>query len=316
MILAILKIRLLQLKRTLDTLSFLEALPFPIAVIIGVWLLYKNMQLYPNYLYVLLLLVISLITIHVNRTDKSFIQLISPQTAKIYLTEYLFFTAPLLLIIGCSTHWYGLFFLLPIYLSLPFFHYTPKKNRNTYRLIALVPVQYFEWRSGMRKYFWAIASCYALAIVSSAVPFLSLLLLFLLSSIIGYFYTQCEPISILGVAEVPPQTFLATKLRTHSLLLLLFIAPIVIAYVILQAKTAWIFAILLPILLLRFQLMILLKYALYEPNTRLNGHTTVVDLYIFLVILVPILLPLLLVIYRRNYKKSLNNLKFYLDAYH
>ncbi|MTI32384.1 hypothetical protein [Xanthovirga aplysinae] len=177
-----------------------------------------------------------------------------------------------------------------------------------------IPITNFEWRSGLRKNFYAILPIYLLALSLSFFPYVSLLLLWVFSFFLSSFYMECEPLDILlARSEDSAQSFIKEKLREHLQLYIFITFPIVLLYGIFHFGSFWIPLVVYLLSLINICYFILSKYASYEPNMILKANT-VLHVMVSFGIFLPFLLPLSLILCIRNYFISIEKLKYYLDA--
>src|SRR5699024_10932148 len=113
--------------------------------------------------------------------------------AKIYITEYHFFSLPILIAIALSVHWYCLFILTASYFL---FSVCPCRsimlNGKLRFSFPLILKDNFEWISGFRKNIGSLSFFYLLALALLCYPYASLYALWLLLGIVGTFYRECE----------------------------------------------------------------------------------------------------------------------------
>lgn len=283
------------------------------------WFMYKQMNISPGCYYMTGLIALSTALIHIYRKDKRFLLTTGIKVTKTYFAEYTFFSIPFLVLMAFSIHWYCLFILLVFYLMISTVNYTYRqKARNRYTL-PFLPEKNFEWISGIRKNLLPLSGLYLLALVLLKYPYASLLVLWIMLAIIASFYQECEPSEVINLPELPPPLFILQKLKLHLVTYLLFSIPILSGYSIFHIHTAWEACIIFILSLINLSLFILSKYALYEPSQNLSANNLLVTI-IHLCMLVPVigqfLFPVPLLMSARAYRRSLNNLKPYLDAYH
>lgn len=277
------------------------------------------MNIYPNCLYVTGFLILVVFSIHLFRKDKHFILTTGSSPMWIYISEYTFFTLPLLLVMLISSHWYCVFLLFPVYLIISLFNYMPKSKMLHRNPFIFIPDQNFEWKAGVRKNLWIILFIYLLAIGLLYYKYASLIILWLLLAVIASFYQECEPLNILELQELPSNRFISHKIKLHLKSYMLFSSPIIVGSLLLHPDTTWIALFIFVLSLVNLSLFILSKYALYEPRRNLSANNflnTLIHLSILIPVVGPFLFPIPLLMSIRAYKRSLYNLKYYLDAYH
>lgn len=315
MIKKFLKIRLIQIKREMENLGILYSLVSFILIAAVGFMFYNQIKNYPNYLYATALAIFVVLNIHVNRKDKRFISINCEYSRLIYLSEYLFFSIPLFIIIITSSRWYSLLILLSSYMAISFIDYESKKKVGIINFSKVIPYHNFEWRSGLRKYFWYILLIYTLAVGLLFIKFVSLFLFWILVGCFALFYQECEPLNILQINEMPAQRFIQWKIKGHLLLFVILSLPIMAGYILFNPDHIWITSLVYSASLLNFILFILLKYSSYEPNAILPGSAMIGISIAYCSIIMPFLLPIPLIMCVRGLKKSLSNLDYYLNAY-
>lgn len=273
----------------------------------------------PSCYYMIGLISATALFIQIYRKDKRFLSTTGMDTFKIYFSEYTFFSIPLLILIAFSPCWYCLFILPALFAVISLVTFSPNRKIQTLYTLPFIPYTNFEWISGMRKNLWSVLILYLLAFYLFRYPYASLFVLWIMLGIIASFYKECEPFNIINLSELPPKKFIHTKLKLHLRLYILFTLPIMVGYCIFQIQTAWAALIIFVLLLINLSLFIVSKYAIYKPTKILSANNsliTVIHMCMIIPVIGQFLFPVPLLMSIRAYRKSLHNLKQYLDAYH
>ena len=149
---------------------------------------------------------IVLIWIHFSRKDLPFVFKNIERPHFSLSTEYLFISLPFMIAASNSSH-KGMFaLLLCLCFLLPYF---PVFHRRFYGhfIIKYLPPTVFEWKSGLRKYFFAFVLLYAIALAVSWFKIFPLFVLWLLTTLIMSFYDENEEVKLLF--EMPEMSSLS-----------------------------------------------------------------------------------------------------------
>lgn len=313
-----LRLRILQIRRELLQLGWWRAGILLVICFFGGVALYQQLRLFPRCLYVTGLLAIAVGMIHLSRKDKTFVLMTGESPARIFFAEYAVFSVPVFILMLLTPFWYLPLALLATYAGLSVLYYRPYQKTGFTRSFSFLPPDNFEWESGIRINFWVLLLLYLAAIGFSVYAYVSLYILWLLVAVIASFYQECEPLQILGTWEMPPREFVHRKVRSHLKCYLVFCAPIILAYVICHPRTSWLAVLVVVLSCVNLSFFILSKYAIYEPQRKLTANATLVSvIHLFMLVPMagPFLFPVPLVMGIRAYRKSLHQLKYYLNAY-
>ncbi len=308
----ILKTRFIQLKRMLLELGFIYLLLFLVVVFIlgtqfsaladSPWLsAYLSFQL--------------ILSIHLTRKDKQFLESIFPNSKQIYWAEYGLLSLPVLAFLMFRLEW----IVFPIYLTaifcIPFIQFSIRVSRTK----LFFPTNWlaknnFEWRSGMKKAGWMMLFLQIVSIV--CMPY-GLKFAWLLAGVgslfaVSSFYTKFEPRTFLEATGVNPKQFLWRKIKNHYWSLLISLAPVMLCQIAFYPTSSMF---VFPFLLVAFMILsalIITKYASYEPNSEV-GSAFQITYGIFVGgIILPIFLFVPLFFIVRKYPKAVGNLEEYL----
>jgi hypothetical protein len=311
MAIIIIKTRLIQLSRIIRQLGWLYTLIVTIVAVFSVWVLF-NGEKGLNKAYIITGLGAMLpFGIHAGRGDKFFIYSISDKPYLIYFTEYLIVEfLPIFYLLVEQYYVLTSFLLLPPILlgMLPVGFF----NKNRRKVSSSWPVgrKDFEWISGLRRSSPALAFIYLLAIISLAVPFLSLLFAWYLALSICSFYKESESLQMLLVNERTVNAFLMNKVMAHQKNYWKFILPIVAVYGLIHQNHWLIIVLFVVFVFLGLSFAVINKYSNYEPEGY-SGNDLLNSL-VFGSVFIPFLAPLPMVLLIRSTIKAKNNLRFYL----
>jgi hypothetical protein len=314
----IVNIRRIQLLREIKLLGYL----YSIAIFISLgFVIYKLFALYQNFyssLYILTLIFSVLISFHLVRKDKVFLnkQFENPRRKIFY--EYLLFTLPFFIPLLFSPFFY-LVAVIPVFIySISYIIFQFTKKTGVRFLNKIISPINFEWLSGIRKRRYYFSIVYLLAVVFSFMPVLPLVLIWILSILIYEFYCECEPLNMLRINSYSTKLFIRNKILRHVMLYTMFFIPLIIINSIINPEVFYINMIFFIVQLTILILAVLMKYKMYSPLDYLKG------IYLYLIIIqtltalplfmggIPFLLPMPLILCFKYYKEAKNNLNYYL----
>lgn len=272
------------------------------------------MNVYPNCIYTVLVYIALLLNLHIHRKDKPFLALFTDRRWRVFFTEYLIFSAPLLGICSFTRYPYLSVIYLAAILLVSLITYTPKGTKNWLNFSPMLPSYAFEWISGVRRFGYMLAILYLAALLLTPYPVVSFVLLWLGVAIVSEFYREGEPLQLLCLPEKPFNHFIWGKIRMCLISFIVIVIPVAVAYIFFNPDSWW-----LPVGFLLFSainlvFIILTKYTYYQPNHKILEGSVITALA-GISILFPLLLPLPLIFSIRNYYLSEKNLNIYLDAY-
>lgn len=252
--------------------------------------------------------------IHLKRKDFRFIFLIEERPSLVFASEYILFSLPLwCLLLFSSFPWLAGIYVI-IVGGIARLHQPEKKMKYGMGLYRIIPLDCFEWRSGVRKAGSWLIAFYLLALLGLFFPYVSFLPLWLLTIFISDFYRSCEPLPLLNAPELPASAYLAVRIRKGAGLYLIGVFPVLLLYALIYNRQGWLVMAFLLLTLINIVLFIVTKYAVYKPGRVLVSVQLTTTLSA-LGILIPVFLPVTLFFIIRNYMRSLHTLKIYLYAY-
>jgi hypothetical protein len=316
MIAKFLKIRILQARRELHSVGLFYAVSLLLVFGLVCYKSYVRGIGWPEdrtYVGILLFIIGS---IHWARPDKRFVSLIAGDNAwKIYFSEYVLASLPLVSSVLHSSQWYWVvvFWLLigilcwqPLNLAMPKFIWPQVLLLN-----SVIPIDNFEWRSGMRRVQYIFIFLYLGVLALAWIDLSGFLLTSLLVFCLYTCYDNCESMQMLRLYDSDAQSFIWQKIKNHTLLLIQFLLPVLLLYGFKYPSKAWIFLLLTIVYIINFQVFILNKYKSFSPNRPVASQATIVGL-LLIGLLIPYMFPIALVLWGVFYVKAVRRMAFYL----
>lgn len=311
----LLKIRWLQGKRLLREMG--PFFPFLMGALLLALLFilqsYINRQQYAWYISGAVLFIVA--SVHLQRKDLLFVQRHVFQNRFQLFTEYFVFALPVNLLTLFSTHWYCFFLLTAGMYLITYLRPPVLKSTSLRQLKRIVPAHCFEWSSGLRKNYLQLGFLYLLALAFAWVKILPLVLLWICNTMISTFYQESESLVVLRAESMNSRSFLLSKIKRHSLLLLLLFSPVLVLNSIFQPGLIWVTCFFVPLQLSLLCFAILLKYSVYEPGSPSSSNTFLLGL-VTISCIIPFLLPISLLLCIRTYASARDHLKNYLYDQH
>lgn len=272
MLQSILKIRYKQLIREVANLGLTRVFLVFLVFGFGVLFLYHQPEQLRNVLFGFLFLIVS---IHWHRKDKRFLKVISKEPILIYFVEYSVLSLPLLGFFVGFQKW----LLLPLtFLGIllicltSFFNFNfQKKGLNNF-ILAAIPSQYFEWKSGVRKYFWSLLGLFLLGIFGSWNIYVVPAVLFIYSVLVALFFQEGESRLLIEIQELSAKKFLLQKLSSNLALFTLTSLLFVVLFLIFHSHYWYIILMEYFISYCLVVFAITQKYAKYQPNEELTSN--------------------------------------------
>ncbi len=310
--LTLLKIRLLQIRRELTTLSWLHKLLFSIILIgLGVICHQAFLAVKTGGL-VLAGFWGAAVAMQVYRPDKDFVFLHLEKPRQAILAEYLAFSLPFILSATFTPTW----FYLPIFIAglLPItaIRFQLKLQTRFQFLGKVFPPSAFEYISGFRQSLPWLVFIYSLALVFCWVKILPVALLWLFCGTFLGFYLQGEPLSMLRANNLEAKIFLRKKVWQMVQLLAIFCFPVILLQTLFHPwlGLAGLLFFALQTCVLTFA--IFMKYSTYEPDKTSSSNLLLLGFAQMSVVL-PFFLLVPVVIAFRQYRKAKQNLTFFLN---
>ncbi len=310
-----LKVRKAQLLHELKALGFLYSLFLISGSVIAAFVFYKTQTNTKNVLYGLLALTFVVFSIHISRSDHRFISLISEKPFLIFLIEYGAFVMPFILlsIVGSGKIWMVLI-MFPIVLI-------SKMKKGFYKEATVsvignyVPSKLYEWKAGLRRVSWIFILLWLAALVLVFIPFVSILILWVMLMMVSGFYDHGESRDMIEGFRLNAGGFLVKKFVTHILMFQLFAVPVLLINLFIYPDKWWVVLLFLLFSCVNIMVFISSKYAVWQ-HAENNFTNSILNTICMIGLILPFLLPLPIIVLVRNYRKALLNLKPLLDDYH
>lgn len=252
-----------------------------------------------------------LINIHHNRKDLPFLVHHIEKYKTILRVEYVAILLPF--IITSLPGGYTYFWMIPFFTAIALPYYRPFQRPGSWSAsLGFLPLSLFEWRSGFRKIYGPAILLYFGAWAGVMVPYLSILLLWLLTTVCLSFYDFNESISILTDKGGSAKYFLHQKIKLHLQWVLIFFLPIIALHLIFNAENFWIVITMVVGIVVLWVFAIVAKYSHYVPEhqwIRQSNFTAVMALLAILPF--AFVLPVGYAIY--YYFKAIKNLEVYFN---
>lgn len=263
---------------------------------------------------ILVFLSMGMLSSHLKRGDKGFMQTLQWPGGLLFSVEYLLVLAPFLLMYALSPQPWLSLILAVIIVVVAWIPFTwVKKQRNLLRRVPLIPALSFEWKSGLRQSGLLLLFLYGLALGFSWEPVVVPIFLLVFSLITTTFYLNGEPLEMIESLGIPGRRLIWLKIRNQLLIFWLLALPFLVLLII-QLWSTW------PVILYTFVvcsslqvIAILYKYALYSPNADLKRNMLFVGLSM-VSFFIPPMVPVPIFLLIRNVPKSIHNLNRYLYA--
>lgn len=258
---------------------------------------------------------LGLMSIHINRNDKIFLNKVFPYPALIYFAEYCFLILPAIVFAGIRQRYDILLGLICFTGLLSLVNLTIYRRRSGKPWLRLPAhfLQDFEWISGIRKQYFSIGLIYLFGIGlcwwSPAIPVVAL---FLLGIIVALFYMESESHNVLEIyAGQSPRQFIQNKLKRALLLFWGYGSPLVVLFAVFHYEYWYVLLLMIVIVSLFPVLGIVLKYSHYVPGQSLKSNELILGIMIAFLTM-PFTQPVPMIFAYRQYKKAIVNLKHYL----
>lgn len=309
MILLILNLRLRQFVRELQALGPVYTLILFAGFVLLIRLAYLSIYTIDNISILTLGWSALLLTIHAKRKDKRFLSKLRFPYHLIFLVEYFIISIPVLIIGRCFPI-ILVSFLIFIYL-ISRINIGKKQFNLSARSFSFIPPLLFEWKAGLRKLSLSLfIFIYSIAIIGLLFPYVSLVVCWIINSIICSFYQQTESRFILRSIAINSQQLVKSRIILAIKAQAILLIPIHVFYALINQDQIIISAIAYLLFMIILIFCIISKYAFYEPNQS-GGPSSVYLALGQLSVFIPILIPLPIILSITWYPKAIKNLKNY-----
>ncbi len=308
----LLRLRWLQLRRALPGYGIVLLT----AGVCGLlWLLHKAVTHDPSLAaYISGGMLLAVAGLHQRRQDHHFLQRHLPRPRLSMAVEYGAFMLPVSLVLMLAQAWLPAAALCLV-LALPWSPVTRASGVRGAWLRKRIPVQLFEWRSAVQGtmpfslllWMGALAFCW--------LPVLPLFMLGAIAMLAAAAQEQCEPRAMLLATAPDARTLLRDKMLGSVWLMLLITTPVLIGATIFRPQWWWIHLFFGLGLLVLVAYAVVLKYANYRPNERLDANSANVGVATVFAVL-PGLCVVPVIMLLTEVPKARANLNSYFDAHH
>lgn len=256
----------------------------------------------------LLTAIVIIVGLHFSRSDRFFLQTLTPQWAWLMRTEYALLSLPFFIGMITWAYWQGMLIWLVVWWLLPDAQMPAMRNTGSLHLFNRFPADMYEWKAGLRKNGWILLAVWVLAVFFywAMVAQVALLLLYLL--IIGSFYIFCEPRVWLDMqGAVQSQVFLWHKVQKACLAAAIGALPFYLLIAIFHWQQAWLTLPLLLVACAYISYAIFLKYALYAEGRSLEPFMLHHLIFVGSCV-VSVFVPVAAFFWWSNYRKARQNL--------
>jgi len=258
--------------------------------------------------------VLLLLSIHIKRGDKLFLKSHFSHHKRLILFEYVFLSVPVLSLLLIHLQWLSILELCIGILLVSLFDITTKHRILNSRLQAAIPADSFEWKAGIRKYFFTISIVWIFALIASFSIGVVPLAIFILGFLTFSFYEECESYQVLLLHELNAKQFLLLKVKRQLILFSIMVTPLILMFLIFHFDKWYIPIAEYVIFIFLHVYVIATKYAFYEPNTK-SPAAQMFGAFGALGCFIPVFIPLVWLLTIRHYLKSIDKLNFYLNDY-
>jgi hypothetical protein len=238
----IIKIRFCQLKYELKHLGIAHCL-FLLALFVGAEvMLFQTFSRYPFYISLAPLFFV--LGLYLSRKDAVFVKMHAENPQSALFFDYLSLTILFILPVLFTTNWYCFLLILMGIYGLSFIPFRPHLKPPELRFLTrFLPVSMFELISGSRRNYaiFVLILLYTLVLSLSWVRGLPLFLLWMLTTFMGSFFSEYEPLNMIRKDEgLAPQSFLKEKLARYILPLIAAFLPVLVINSLFQPDIWWV----------------------------------------------------------------------------
>ncbi len=308
----LLRLRWLQLRRALPTYGI--AL-LALAVAGAIWLLRQAALHDPsNAVYIAGGALLFVWGLHQRRPDHHFLHRHLPQARAAMALEYGVLILPALLGLLLGGAWASVAAVLVVLV----FPWSPVARASGVRagwLRKRIPARLFEWKSMLQStHPWSVLLWLA-ALAFCWLPVLPMFLLGALALLAAGAQEQCEPRAMLLATAPDARSLLRSKVCGAMRLMVLMELPALIGATVFRLDWWWIHLLFGAGMLVLVAYAVLLKYANYRPNERLDANGANVGVAAVFAILPGLsLVPLIMLL--GEVRKARENLNTYFHAHH
>jgi len=308
----LLRLRWLQLRRALPTYGIVL---LALAMVGTAWMLRKAALLDgTNAPYIVGTALLLVWGIHQRRPDHRFLHRHVPKARVAMAVEYGTLVLPVFLGLLLSGAWTSAAAVCAV-LALPWLPVARASGVRAPWLRKRMPARLFEWKSMVQSTHPWMTFIWLAALAFCWLPLLPLLLLGAISLMAAGAQEQCEPRAMLLATAPDARTLLRSKLLGAARIMLLLELPVLAAATFFHPDWWWIHLLFGFGMLVLVAYAIVLKYANYHPNTRLEANSANVAVAALFAILPGLgVVPLIMLL--TEMPKARENLNAYFHAHH
>ncbi len=245
------------------------------------------------------------------RKDYRLLQMLTLKVWLVCWGEYVVCCLPLLLAALLAGAWLPPLLLVAGLLPVTFVRCPARQKTFGWLPLQILPDHAFEWKSGLRKNFWwwlpvwlgGMAFSFHQGVAFVAITFTGVAAISC--------YQENEPLPLLTALQRPPKAFLLHKTGMAARLFLFMALPLVLLSGWFHPEQWYIAPVATFLLLVALLYQVLLKYAFYEPASKISTHLALSFIGLG-VIVMPLLLPVSLALMCYLFPKATTRLQPYL----
>lgn len=309
---ALFKIRVIQIKRQLQSLGIIYALLVFSCTTFLIYFTYEGFSQPSNALKVSSVIFVPVLAIHFSRKDLIFARRHIEHPVQNIFFENVLLSLPFTITCLFTRQWFWFPILCFAFFLISLFNINFKIKTQLPWLSNIIPPSNFEWLSGVRKYSIYFFLFAILAASTCLIKIVPLFFLWLFTAVVSSFYYECEPLQVLYASAKNPHQLLGLKAKKHSMMMLYLFLPVLIINSIIHPDAILINVVFLIVQLTFLIFAIFIKYSLYSPNEDLKQNSVLLSIA-FLGSIIPFLLPVQFIMCIRNYKKAIKTLNIYFN---
>lgn len=265
----LLHLRWLQLRRAIPLYGIVL---LALAVVLGLRLLHRAMLQDDSYASFIaggtLLMVWGL---HQRRADLHFLFRHVPQACTALVVEYGALVLPVLLVLFLAGAWLEALVLVPVFV-LPWLPAVRSSGVRGSWLRRWIPAHLFEWKSLVQRTHPIGLVLWLVALTFCWLPVLPLFLLGAIAMLVAGAQEQCEPRAMLLATASNARALVRLKVFGSMQLMTIIMLPVLIAATIFRPVWWWVHALFGVGMVVLVAYSIVLKYANYRPDIRLEAN--------------------------------------------
>jgi len=311
MILLFFRIHINRFFRTLSSIGIIRAIVVIIFLVLAIAAIIKLSFSEKNQNLIILISIFSILSLHLNRTDKNFLLHLRINRYVLFICEYFILSTIIWIPMFISGKYINAIYLIIAILALAMFTKNIKyKFEQTPFAFLFLHTFDFEWISGLRKSLFPLVLLFLFSLLGIKYIWIIPLVIFIMAFIISGFYQECEPSILLDKLNFTSWQIIRFKLYRSIINFTFLVGIPAILFLIFHFESSIVLLIsfLACIIIIFFSIM--MKYSMYSPGCNLSGNNILIGIFtIFLII--PYLLPVALLLFIRYARLASKNLKSY-----